>query len=520
MKIRLARADDVLTTGKRHHFVSRYSVGFTHEGVLSALQMELAAGCGMSPDLSDAIVDRAMFHADNAYFIPAAKITGHRIKTNTVSNTAFRGFGGPQGMVAIENVIDNIARAVELDPLDVRKANFYRAEGDRDTTHYGQKIGQHIIPNLVDHLETTSEYRARRTAITAFNQNSPVLKKGLALTPVKFGISFTVKHLNQAGALIHVYTDGTIHLNHGGTEMGQGLFTKVAQIVAQVFQVDTDTVLSTATRTDKVPNTSPTAASSGTDLNGMAAKEAAEIIKQRLIDFACQHFGVTDEDIGFANSEVLVGSQAFSFAEFVQLAYKERISLSATGYYRTPKIHYDRKQGKGHPFFYFANGAAVSEVLIDTLTGEYRVLRVDICHDVGQSINPALDIGQIEGGFVQGMGWLTTEELSWGDDGRLQTTNLAGYKIPAIADTPPVFNVELFPDSPNTEATVFHSKAVGEPPLMLAISVWSALRDAIASLDNYRSSPTLHTPATPERVLAACESFKKRAAQKVQHAVV
>jgi len=520
VKIRLSRADDIMTTGKRHHFVSRYSVGFSRQGALSALEMELAAGCGMSPDLSDAIVDRAMFHADNAYFIPAAKVTGHRVKTNTVSNTAFRGFGGPQGMVAIENIMDNIARAVGRDPLDVRKANFYRAEGGRDTTHYGQKIEQHIIPNLVEHLETTSDYRARRTAITAFNQDSPVLKKGLALTPVKFGISFTIKHLNQAGALIHVYTDGTIHLNHGGTEMGQGLFTKVAQIVAQVFQVDTDTVLSTATRTDKVPNTSPTAASSGTDLNGMAAKEAAKTIKQRLIDFACLHFSVTEEDIGFANSEVSVGNQVFSFAEFVQLAYSNRISLSATGYYRTPKIHYDRKQGKGHPFFYFANGAAVSEVLIDTLTGEYKVLRVDICHDVGQSINPALDIGQIEGGFIQGMGWLTTEELHWGSDGRLQTINMAGYKIPAIGDTPPMFNVELFPDSPNTEATVFHSKAVGEPPLMLAISVWSALRDAIASLDNYRSSPTLHTPATPERVLAACDSLKKRATQKVPHAVV
>jgi xanthine dehydrogenase large subunit len=520
VKIRLSRADDVMTTGKRHHFVSRYSVGFDRQGVLNALRMELAAGCGMSPDLSDAIVDRAMFHADNAYFIPAAKITGHRVKTNTVSNTAFRGFGGPQGMVAIENIMDNIARAVGRDPLDVRKANFYCAQGHRDTTHYGQKIKQHIIPNLVEHLETTSDYRARRAAITAFNQDSPVLKKGLALTPVKFGISFTVQHLNQAGALIHIYTDGTIHLNHGGTEMGQGLFTKVAQIVAQVFQVDTDAVLSTATRTDKVPNTSPTAASSGTDLNGMAAKQAAETIKQRLIDFACEHFDLTDNAINFTNGNVLVGNQAFTFAEFVQLAYRERISLSATGYYRTPKIHYDRKQGEGHPFFYFANGAAVSEVLLDTLTGEYKVLRVDICHDVGQSINPALDIGQIEGGFIQGMGWLTTEELRWGSDGRLQTINLAGYKIPAIADTPPLFNVELFPDSPNTEATVFHSKAVGEPPLMLAISVWSALRDGIASIDNYRSSPTLHTPATPERVLAACDTLRNHVTQSVRHAVV
>jgi len=507
VKMRLARADDFVATGKRHPFISRYSVGFDHKGLLQGLQMELAGNCGMSPDLSDAIVDRAMFHSDNAYFLPSADIVGHRVKTNTVSNTAFRGFGGPQGMVAIENIIDNIARAVGRDPLDVRKDNFY-CEG-RDQTHYGQKIEQHIIPQLVEQLELSADYRARRIEITAFNKRSPILKKGLALTPVKFGISFTVQHLNQAGALIHIYTDGSIQLNHGGTEMGQGLYTKIAQLVAAELQVDLATIICTSTRTDKVPNTSPTAASSGTDLNGMAAKNAAATLKQRLRCFGAEHFSVNAEDIVFANSQVTIGEQVFSFAQFVQLAYSHRISLSATGYYRTPEIHYDREQGKGRPFFYYANGAAVAEVLIDTLSGEYKLLRADICQDVGDSINPALDIGQIEGAFIQGMGWLTTEELVWGEDGRLQTMNPAGYKIPAVGDTPPIFNVALLADSPNTEATVFHSKAVGEPPLMLGISVWSAIRDAVASIADYRYSPDLNTPATPERVLAACESIKK-----------
>jgi len=510
VKIRLARADDMLATGKRHHFLSRYDVGFSAEGRLEALNMELSGGCGISPDLSDAIVDRAMFHSDNAYFLPTAKIVGHRVKTNTVSNTAFRGFGGPQGMVAIENIIDNISRVVGKDPLDVRKLNFYTDEDNRNTTHYGQKIEQHIVPALVERLERTSNYRARRDAITKFNKTSPILKKGLALTPIKFGISFTVQHLNQAGALIHVYTDGSIQLNHGGTEMGQGLFTKVAQVVASEFQVDINTIQCMSTRTDKVPNTSPTAASSGTDLNGMAARDAAQKIKTRMTEFAIKHFSLKEGEVRFANNQVFAGECSFSFAEFSQLAYTNRVSLSATGYYATPKIHYDRDKAQGRPFFYFANGAAVSEVLIDTLTGENKVLQVDICQDVGQSINPAIDIGQIEGAFIQGMGWMTTEELVWGEDGRLQTINPAAYKIPAIGDTPPTFNVELLPDSPNVEATIFHSKAVGEPPLMLGISVWSALRDAVASLADYKLSPSLDTPATPERILAACNDVRNR----------
>ncbi|MAZ89935.1 MAG: xanthine dehydrogenase molybdopterin binding subunit [Cellvibrionaceae bacterium] len=510
VKIRLSRADDITATGKRHHFRNDYKVGFDDQGVINGLAMELSAGCGFSPDLSDAIVDRAMFHSDNAYFLPAAKITGHRVKTNTVSNTAFRGFGGPQGMVAIEGIVDDIARAVGRDPLDVRKDNLYCAQGNRDTTHYGQTIERHILPGLIDQLEQSSNYRQRREAITAFNKENSVLKKGIALTPLKFGISFTVQHLNQAGALIHVYTDGSIQLNHGGTEMGQGLFTKVAQVVATVLQVDIDTILPTSTRTDKVPNTSPTAASSGTDLNGMAAKNAAETIKQRLVDFATEHFQVDATDVRFHNNRIYTSEQhSISFSELVQAAYSHRISLSATGYYRTPKIHYDRASASGRPFFYFANGAAVAEVLVDCLTGEYKVSRVDILQDVGDSINPALDIGQIEGAFIQGMGWLTTEELVWGEDGRLQTNTPASYKIPAIGDTPEIFNVALLENSPNVEATIFHSKAVGEPPLMLGISVWSALRDAIASIANYDLSPVLDTPATPERVLRAITQLQQ-----------
>jgi xanthine dehydrogenase large subunit len=509
VKLRLAREDDMRATGKRHHFLSRYQVGFDSDGLIEGLDLMLAGGCGMSPDLSDAIVDRAMFHSDNAYFVPHVAVAGHRVKTNTVSNTAFRGFGGPQGMVAIEDIMDAIARDTGQDPLDVRKRNLYRHAGERNTTHYGQTVEQEILPQLIERLESTSDYRARRKAIGVFNSRNPVLRRGLALTPVKFGISFTVQHLNQAGALIHVYTDGSIQLNHGGTEMGQGLYTKVAQVVASELQVDIGQIRCTATRTDKVPNTSPTAASSGSDINGMAALAAARTIRERLVNFAAEHFGVAATAVRFSPNRISVEDRHFSFAEFVHLAYHHRVPLSATGFYRTPKIHYDRETAAGRPFYYYANGAAVSEVLIDTLTGEYRVERVDICHDVGRSLNPALDIGQIEGGFIQGMGWLTSEELAWDDKGRLLTVGPATYKIPAIGDTPPLFNVELLPDSPNAEATIFRSKAVGEPPLMLAISVWSALRDAIASLNDYRRNPPLDPPATPERVLMACEAMRR-----------
>ena len=451
-----------------------------------------------------------MFHIDNCYFLASVTVRGYRVKTHKVSNTAFRGFGGPQGILAIENIIEEIACATGLDPLVVRQKNFYGRSANRDTTHYGQRIEQHIIQPLVARLVIQSEYQKRKDEIHQFNQGSAVLKRGIAITPVKFGISFTVTHLNQAGALLHVYTDGSVQLNHGGTEMGQGLYTKVAQIVATTLQIDVGNISCTATRTDKVPNTSPTAASSGSDLNGMAAKQAAETLKHRLREFAAKQFAVDITAVQFAEGNVHIGDDILTFAELARLAYLNRVSLSAVGYYRTPKIHYDRKLAQGRPFYYFAYGAAVSEVIIDTLTGEYKVQRVDICHDVGESLNPALDMGQIEGGFIQGMGWVTNEELIWDGDGKLLTDGPANYKIPGVGDTPIEFNVELLPDSPNIEATIFHSKAVGEPPLMLGISVWAALRHAIASLGGYQFSPQLSVPATPEKVLLSCDAVRDK----------
>jgi len=507
VKFKLARTDDMIMTGKRHPFENNYHVGFDSNGQIKGINITVNGNCGYSPDLSDAIVDRAMFHSDNAYFLDQATVTGSRCKLNTVSHTAYRGFGGPQGMMTIEMVMDDIARHLGKEPLEIRKINLY-GKGERNETHYHQTVEHNNLADLIETLEESSDYQARRKAISQFNGENAILKKGIALTPVKFGISFTVQHLNQAGALVHIYTDGTIHLNHGGTEMGQGLNTKVAQIVAEEFQVDVETIATSAARTDKVPNSSPTAASSGTDLNGKAAEAAAKTIKQRLIDFACEKYQVDAKQVKFENNLVIVGEQSFSFAEFAQLAYMARVSLSATGFYKTPKIHFDRSTGQGRPFFYFATGAAVSEVIIDTLTGEYKTLRTDILQDVGHSINPAIDIGQIEGAFVQGMGWLTTEELMWNEQGRLLSNNPATYKIPAISDAPADFRVALVPDAPNREHTIYNSKAVGEPPFMLGISVWSALKDAIASVADYKVSPVLDTPATPERVLWAVEALK------------
>ncbi|MEH6800373.1 MAG: xanthine dehydrogenase molybdopterin binding subunit [Halopseudomonas sabulinigri] len=506
IKYRLSRPDDMVQTGKRHDFFNTYDIGFDDQGLIQGADIMVAGRCGFSPDLSNAIVERAMFHSDNGYFLDQARVTGHCCKTHTVSNTAFRGFGGPQGMMVIEQAVDDIARHLQLDPLDVRKRNLYRP--GRDTTHYGQVIEQHILPELVAQLEASSDYRTRREEITAFNKQNPILKRGLALTPVKFGISFTAKHLNQAGALVLIYTDGSLHVNHGGTEMGQGLYIKIAQVVAAAFQVDVDKVKVSATRTDKVPNTSPTAASSGSDLNGMAALDACEKIKVGLVAFAAEQYGCKPEQVRFENNQVVAGEERLDWAEFVQKAYMNRVSLSSSGFYATPRIHYDFATGRGHPFLYYANGAACSEVVLDTLTGEYRVLRTDILHDVGQSLNPDIDIGQIEGGFVQGMGWLTTEELVYNDKGRLMTTGPATYKIPAVSDTPPDLRVNLLAASPNREATVFRSKAVGEPPLMLGIAVWSAMRDAVASLTDYRYSPPLDTPATPERMLNAVNAAR------------
>ncbi len=505
VKYRMPRQDDMVQTGKRHEFWNRYRAGFTDDGVITGVQMALAGLCGCTADLSEGIVDRAMFHADNAYHYPSARITGYRCKTNTVSNTAFRGFGGPQGMIAAESLMDDIARKLGKDPLDVRLANLY-APG-RDVTPYGQKIEEHLLRDMMQSLAKDANYRERRSAITEFNRQSEVIRKGLALTPAKFGISFTGMHLNQAGALLHIYTDGSIHLNHGGTEMGQGLYTKVAQIVATTLGVSYERIMVSSARTDKVPNTSATAASAGTDLNGMAARNAALKIRNRLLAFVADERGVAVSDVDIHGDKVLIKGKPLPFDDVIRAAYMSRVPLSATGFYKTPKIHFDKEAGKGRPFFYFANGAALSEVVVDGMTGEYRVSRVDILHDVGSSINPAIDIGQIEGGFVQGMGWLTTEELLWDEAGRVISDSPANYKIPTAYDVPAQFNVKLY-DRPNPEETIYRSKAVGEPPLMLALSVWCALREAAASFADYKINPPLGAPATPEQVFNAIRAAK------------
>ncbi|TDL94457.1 xanthine dehydrogenase molybdopterin binding subunit [Stutzerimonas stutzeri ATCC 17588 = LMG 11199] len=507
-KMRLPRMEDMTMTGKRHPFYVEYDVGFDDDGLLHGIEIDLAGNCGYSPDLSGSIVDRAMFHSDNAYYLGDATINGHRCKTNLASNTAYRGFGGPQGMVAIEEIMDAVARELGKDPLEVRKRNYY-GKTERNVTHYYQTVEHNMLEEMTAELEASSDYAKRREDIRAFNAASPILKKGLALTPVKFGISFTASFLNQAGALVHVYTDGSIHLNHGGTEMGQGLNTKVAQVVAEVFQVDIERIQITATNTDKVPNTSPTAASSGADLNGKAAQNAAQTIKQRLVEFAARKWQIFEEDVEFKNGQVRLRDHYISFEELIQQAYFGQVSLSSTGFYRTPKIYYDRSQARGRPFYYFAYGAACSEVIVDTLTGEYRMLRSDILHDVGASLNPAIDIGQVEGGFVQGLGWLTMEELVWNDKGKLMTNGPASYKIPAVADMPLDLRVKLVENRKNPEDTVFHSKAVGEPPFMLGISVWCAIKDAVASLADYRAQPQIDAPATPERVLWGVEQMRR-----------
>ena len=521
VRLRLPRGDDMRATGKRHPFHNRYRLGFDDAGVLQGGDITVIGDCGHSPDLSEAIVDRAMFHADNAYSLGQARVTGIPARTHMPSNTAFRGFGGPQGMMIVERAMDDIARHLGEDPLTIRKRNLYRPE--HDVTHYGQRVEQiGLLHELVSQLEASSDYWARRSAIRAYNASSPVLKKGLALTPVKFGISFTAKHLNQAGALLHVYTDGSVMINHGGTEMGQGLHTKVGQVVARELGLENVAVRISATRTDKVPNTSPTAASSGADLNGMAARNAAMQIRERLFDFAAEHYRLDREAMCLENGELVTGhgegERRIAWGDLVQAAYLGRVSLSATGFYATPLIHYDRASGQGRPFYYYAYGAAVSEVVVDTLSGEYRVSRVDILHDVGDSLNPALDLGQIEGGFIQGMGWLTSEELKWDETGRLTSDGPATYKIPTIGDTPPDFRVALLEGHPNSQASLYRSKAVGEPPFMLAISVWSALRDALASLADYRLSPALDTPATPERVLFAAQALRQATATETSHA--
>jgi xanthine dehydrogenase large subunit len=500
VKLRLDRDDDFLVTGKRHPFAYDYEVGFDDAGRILGLKLMLAANCGWSADLSGPVADRAVFHADNAYFLGDVEIVSYRCRTNIQSHTAFRGFGGPQGMIVTEALLGDIARALGKDPLDVRKANLYGVE-ERNVTHYQMTVEDNILHPLLARLEQDADYRRRRAEIAQWNAASPVIKRGIAITPVKFGISFTATFFNQAGALVHVYTDGSVQVNHGGTEMGQGLHTKVCQIVADELGLPFERVRITSTDTGKVPNASATAASSGTDLNGRAAQFAARQIRQRLAEYVAGKQGCRPEQVIFAHGQVSGPEAVMSWEQLVDDAWHSRVQLWSDGFYRTPKIHYDKNTLTGRPFYYFAYGAACTEVAIDTLTGENRVLKVDILHDVGHSINPALDIGQIEGGFIQGMGWLTTEQLVWTDKGLLATHAPSTYKIPATGDVPEHFRIALWPE-PNREDNVGGSKAVGEPPFMLAISVWEALRDAVAAASG-QARVALDAPATAENVLKA-----------------
>ncbi|MDF1804510.1 xanthine dehydrogenase molybdopterin binding subunit [Thalassovita sp.] len=519
-KMRYDRDDDMVITGKRHDFRISYRAGFDADGLIQGVEfMQMTRG-GWAQDLTLPVADRAMLHADNAYFLPNVRIESHRLKTNTQSATAYRGFGGPQGMVGIERVMDHIAHDLGLDPVELRQRNYYDGIGGAaprpaasprsisgkmkdNCTPYGQVVEDFVLHEMTEALLESSDYAARRAAVAEWNAANPVLKKGLGFSPVKFGISFTLTHLNQAGALVHVYQDGSIHLNHGGTEMGQGLFQKVAQVAASRFGVDIGLVRITATDTAKVPNTSATAASSGTDLNGMAVQAACDTIRERMSAFLATYFDASE--VQFDGGIVRAGGAEMSFADAAKLCYENRISLSATGFYKTPKLAWDRIKGEGRPFFYFAYGAALTEVVVDTLTGENRILRADILHDAGASLNPALDIGQVEGGYVQGAGWLTTEELVWDDKGLLRTHAPSTYKIPAFSDQPDVFNVSLW-DGRNQEETIYRSKAVGEPPFMLGISAWLALSDAVSACGG--AYPALDAPATAERLLTTIGALR------------
>lgn len=535
VKLRLDRDTDMIVTGKRHGFAYQWDVGFDEQGMILGLYIQLASNCGSSTDLSGPVNDRAICHVDNGYYLDAVTIDSLRCKTNTVSNTAFRGFGGPQGMFPIEYIMDDIGYALDIDPLIIRQRNFYTAMSEqagidfsaenideiapRSKTPYGTYVKDNILPDLVSKLAEHCDYFTRRETIKSFNEQSPIIKKGLALTPVKFGISFNATLFNQAGALVHIYTDGTILVNHGGTEMGQGLYSKIRQIVAHEFSLDLSKIRLSATDTAKVPNTSATAASSGTDLNGKAAQAACINIRNRLQTFAAELANTKPNQVQFKDGYIYASGQSWQFAEFIKLAYQARIQLWDSGFYKTPDIHWNPVLRYGRPFFYFAYGAAASEVAIDTLTGESKVLRVDILHDVGNSINPAIDIGQIEGGFIQGMGWLTSEELYWVPEGRKQghlfTHAPSTYKIPTATDMPKIFNVNLY-DNQNLENTIHRSKAVGEPPFMLALSVFSALRDAVSAsittpiLQNgIKVKPFLSAPATPEAILQAIVNAKQ-----------
>jgi len=507
VKLRLDRDDDFLITGRRHCFWYEYEVGYDDAGHVLGAEITMVSRAGHSADLSGPVMTRALCHFDNAYWLPDVAMHGYSGKTNTQSNTAFRGFGGPQGAIAIENILDTIARTLGRDPLDVRRANFYGTDSN-NVTPYGQRVADNIIHALTAELEASSDYRARRAAIQQYNAASPVLKRGIALAPLKFGISFNVKHFNQAGALVHVYNDGSILVNHGGTEMGQGLNTKVAQVVAHELGVGFDSVRVTATDTQKVANTSATAASTGADLNGKAAQDAARQIRERLAACMAAHHGGHAEDVRFANDKVEVGGKSLPFSAVVAQAYLDRVQLWSDGFYATPGLSWDKDKMFGRPFYYFAYGAAVSEVVVDTLTGEWKLLRADILHDAGKSLNPAVDIGQVEGAFIQGMGWLTTEELVWHPtSGKLTTHAPSTYKIPTANDCPPVFNVKLY-ETQNVEDSIHRSKAVGEPPLLLPFSVFFAIRDAVSAVAGHRVDPPLTAPATSEAILRAINAVQ------------
>ena len=510
VKLRMDRDDDIIITGKRHDFYSEYKVGFDELGVIKGLKIKLASRCGISPDLSEAINERALLHIDNAYFLENLLVENYLCKTNTASNTAFRGFGGNQGMMAIENIIDHIANSLKKDPAEIRRRNFYQKK-KKNITHYNMKIEDNVMHEIYDQLIKSSNYKSRQLSIKKFNEKNTYIKKGIAITPVKFGISFTTWHLNQAGALVHIYSnDGSVHVNTGAIEMGQGTHTKIAQLVANELGLNFSRVKVSATRTDKVPNTSASAASSTTDLNGAAALNAISKIKMNLSAYIKRKYKIKNGEGIYENGIVKFKGKSFKFNSLIKEAYLNRVSLSSSGFYATPKIHFDKKNFKGRPFLYFCYGAAVSEVMIDTLTGENKIIRTDILHDAGKAINPAIEIGQIEGGFVQGAGWLTMEEVKWKSNGQITTHSPSTYKIPAASDMPEKFNVEIFKKGKNVEQVINKSKTTGEPPLMLAMSVFYAIKNAIASVGNYAFYPNLDAPATPEKILMSIDKLKRK----------
>ena len=510
VKLKMDRDDDIIITGKRHDFYSEYEVGFDELGIIKGLKLKLASRCGASPDLSGAINERALLHIDNAYYLENILVENHLCKTNTASNTAFRGFGGNQGMMVIENIIDNIANTLKKDSAEIRRRNFYQKK-KKNITHYNMKIEDNVIQEIFDQLLKSSNYKSRQLGIKKFNQENKYIKRGISITPVKFGISFTTWHLNQAGALVHIYcNDGSVHVNTGAIEMGQGTYTKIAQLVANELGIPFSKVKVSSTRTDKVPNTSASAASSTTDLNGAAALNAISKIKINLATYVKRKYKIKSDEGIYENGMIKFKGKTFKFNSLIKEAYLNRVSLSSSGFYATPKIHFDKKNFKGRPFLYFAYGAAVSEVLIDTLTGENKILRADILHDAGKAINPAIELGQIEGGFVQGAGWLTMEEVNWKTNGQLTTHSPSTYKIPAVSDMPEEFNVEIFKKGKNIENVINKSKTTGEPPLMNAMSVFFAIKNAIASIANYNLIPTLDAPATPERILMSINELKRK----------